>query len=163
MVGRSRWLVGSSSSRTSGAETRARASAARRASPPDSVVGAPVAGKAETVQHSIDPVQGVLIVGGQALRDEVMDATRSRRRRFLRQICDPCARLEKAFAVVRQDLPGQQLHEGGFAAAVASDQAHLVAPRDAEIYLLEHRQTAESDRDAHQRDQGRSRCHDRML
>ena len=108
-------------------------------------------------------MQGILVVGRQAFRDEVVDGRVAVERRLLRQIRDPRAGLEKAFAVVGQDLPGQQLHEGGFAAAVASDQAHLVAPRDAEIYLLEHRQTAESDRGAHQRDQGRSRCHDWML
>ena len=124
---------------------------------------AAVAGKAEAVQHGIDPVQGILIVGRQALRDEVVDGRVAVERRLLRQIRDPRAGLEKAFAVVGQDLPGQQFHEGGFAAAVASNQAHLFAPRDAEIDFLEHRQTAESDRGAHQRDQGRSRCHDWML
>ena len=39
MPGRSRWLVGSSSSRMSGEGASTRASAARRASPPDSVAG----------------------------------------------------------------------------------------------------------------------------
>ena len=51
MVGRSRWLVGSSSSRMSGSGASTRASAARRASPPERCAGILVAGQAELFQQ----------------------------------------------------------------------------------------------------------------
>ena len=50
----SRWLVGSSSSSTSGCETSAFASSVRRRQPPDSSLTAPVGRQAEPRDHELD-------------------------------------------------------------------------------------------------------------
>ena len=64
MVGRSRWLVGSSRSRISGSGAMTRASAARRDSPPDSCAGVLVAGEAEMFQEIGDAVG--IVAGAKA-------------------------------------------------------------------------------------------------
>ena len=131
MVGRSRWLVGSSSSRMSGSGASTRASAARRASPPERCAGSssPVrpsapAGSARDARSSPGAEAGLDIGERGRGAGEI---------RLLRQIADRRAGLHEPRAAVGLDQPGGDLEQGRFARAVAADQADALAGRDREL------------------------------
>ena len=99
MVVRSRWLVGSSSSRISGEGASTRASAARRASPPETCAGSSSPCKPSCSRT----VAGLIVVVAGA--EAGLDIGQRRGRevaeiRLLRQIADGGARLHEAAAAV---------------------------------------------------------------
>ena len=63
---------------------------------------------------------------------------------FLRQIPDRCPRLGEPRAGIGLRQPGGDLQQGGFARAVAPDQADAVPGRDPEFRPRQQRRGAES-------------------
>ncbi len=128
MPGRSRWLVGSSSSRMSGDGARTRASAARRASPPDRVAGILGAGQAELFQQ----VAGAVAIGvGRRTQPGLDIGERGGDSRTGRA---PAAGSGWWRRAARSGVPasgcnqaGGDAQQRGLAGAVAPDQAHPVA------------------------------------
>ena len=94
MAGRSRWLVGSSSSSRSGEGARARARAARRCSPPERCARVLRAGQAELVEQGAGAVR--VVAGPQPGLDIVERGREPGEVGLLRQIADGGAGLQEA-------------------------------------------------------------------
>ena len=140
IAGRSRWLVGSSRSRMSGSGASTRASAARRASPPESDTGfsSPVRprslrsiaaryGIVERIEAGLD------IVARRGEAGEVW---------LLRQVADRRAGLEEPRPRIRLDLPRGDLEQRRLARAVAPDEAQPLALRHREVGASQQRVSA---------------------
>ena len=85
--------------------------------------------------------------------DDIEHQARHRLRHFLRETGDLAA--EGAhLAIVRADLPGHQPHQGGFAGAVAADDADALVGFDGEIDLFEQERTADAVVDILEIDEG---------
>ncbi len=118
-------MVGSSSSRISGEGASTRASAARRASPPESTRGVFVAGEPELLDQIARLI--MVVAGAEAGLDIGQRRLVVAEVRLLRQIADGRARLHEAAAAVCFDDAGGDLQERRFAGAVAADQADPLA------------------------------------
>ena len=129
MPGRSRWLVGSSSSRISGSGASARASAARRASPPDNEAQFSSPDKPELLEQ-IKRAMAVRRAGGEPGLDIGQRRGEPGQVRFLRQIADHRARLRETLAGIGLDEPGGDLQQRRFSGAVAPDEADAVTGGD---------------------------------
>ena len=136
----------------SGCGASTRASAARRASPPDSgrVL---LAAEAELLQ------QIARLVGVVARAQPGFDIGQRRRIagevRLLRQVADAGARLHEALAAIGLDQPGGDLQQRRLARAVAADEAHALARRHRQLDAVEQRRAAEGERDVAELEEGR--------
>ena len=153
MVGRSRWLVGSSSSRMSGEGASTRASAARRASPPETCAGSssPCSPSCSTQIARLIMV----VAGAEAGLDIGQRRLVVAEIRLLRQIADGGAGLHEAAAAVGLDQAGGDLQQRRFAGAVAADQADALARRHRQLDARQQRRAAKGQRDIFQLDQRR--------
>ncbi len=157
MVGRSRWLVGSSSSRISGC---GRQGADQRGAPPLAAREPRrvlLAGEAEAPGAACGDMG--IVERRQAGLDIGHDGREVGKVRLLRQIAQARAGLEKALAGVDLDLAGGDLEQGRFARAIASDKAQPRAGRDRQIDAFEQRLAAEREGHALQGQQ-RGRSHE---
>ena len=129
MVGRSRWLVGSSSSRMSGSPTSAIASETRRISPPGKAHGRALGVHAELGQDHVGTVRAASprSAGGRPVSTMSASVAALRQHGLLRQIGNGGARLREQLAAVELDQAGQDAQQGGLARAVAAHQADAVA------------------------------------
>ena len=125
---RSRWLVGSSSSRMSGSGANARASAARRASPPESAAGS---------SSPVSPSCLQQIARAVADRRPRRRAPPRHRRASWQTRKNPAPaadggsrrRAGRSVRPIRGHQPGGNAQQGRFAGAVAADEADAVAER----------------------------------
>lgn len=84
----------------------------------------------------------------QALGHDVEHAAAGVGRHLLRHARHDHPRLQADLAVVGLQLAGDQAHEGGFAGAVAADDADAFAGFDAQIDMFEQERTADTEVDA---------------
>ena len=146
MAGRSRWLVGSSSSSTSGCGASVRAMAARRISPPDRRFGSSSPREAQLAQKIGAAVR--IIRRAEAPFHIVQHGLVGREVRLLRQVADGGAGLHPALALVGLDHAGGDLEQRRLARAVAPDQRHALALGHGEFGVLENGTAAEGEADA---------------
>ena len=132
---RSRWLVGSSSSSTSGFCASARAIAARRRSPPLAVA----AGRDKVDPELVGDRRRLVRARARPGRAGPNRASVSKpvHRRVLLEQDDIRPRNDRALALVRVDQPGEALEQGRLAGAVAADQRQPVALADVQVELAE--------------------------
>ena len=137
----SRWLVGSSIRRMSGAAASSRAIASRFFQPPDKRVDdrAPVreAGAAQRVREATGPVS--LVHAGQHRRHDLVDGSTGGKHGVLRDIADTNAAAERARAAVGRRVAGEDLQQGGLAGAIGADETGLVAFEQSERQTVEER------------------------
>ena len=155
MATRSRWLVGSSRRRMSGSGASTRASAARRASPPDRRAGSSSPVEPELVDHQAGAI-GIVARGksrldigeGRGVPGEV---------RLLRQVADGHRRLAEALAAVERDEPGRDLEKRRFSRAVPADDAEPLPRPDAEVDTAQERRPAKGQSDVLEKEKRRRR------
>ncbi len=110
----------------SGASTRA--SATRRAWPPESVLEFFIAGEAEFVQQG----RGAMLVlaFSESSGDIANRGLEADEIGLLRKILHARLRLQKAAPGIRLDQPGGDFQQSGFAGTVAADKAEPLARRN---------------------------------
>ena len=131
---RSRWLVGSSSSSTSGSCASARTIAARRRSPPLAVLH--VAGEvdADLVGDRRRLMRRGRVLAGQ---HPILERRMPAHDRVLLQQHDLGAGHDLARPLVGLDQPGEAFQQGRLARAVAADQRQPVARPDDDVEVAE--------------------------
>ena len=146
IAARSRWLVGSSSSRMSGCgrDRAGKGCAARLAA--GKLGRLFLAGQAEMVEQ----IGGAVRIVGRA--ETRLDIGAHRRKRLevrhLRQIADGCRWMAEHLAVLRLDQAGRDPQQRRLARAVAADQRDAVAGQHRQRCAVEQRRAAESEADA---------------
>ena len=131
----------------SGDGASARASAARRASPPDKDAGIFVAGKAEFLQQIQRPVTARPPSRVEPRLDIGQGRGETGQIGFLRQVLDRCAGLGKPLAGIGLHQPGGDAQQGRFARTVAPDEADPVAGRDRQSRAGKQRRRTEGQAD----------------
>ena len=169
MLSRSRWLVGSSSSSTSGAATSACASATRFLLPPESVLISRIGVQVQPVQglvHALLPVPAVqrfdlalhgvqvavalaILVDqfphpGQACADSLEHSGVRIELRLLRHIGNAGVALHLQGAVVGLFQPAQNFEQRGLASAIAADQADALLRFQRKSGVIQQRDVSES-------------------
>jgi len=153
MAGRSRWLVGSSSRRISGAGASTRTSAARFAA--GQRRRTLLAREPKVVEQRTRPVR--IVVLGKCTFHVGANAWVGGEIGLLRKVADRNALLQGALAPVSLQETGGDLEKRRLARAVAPDQAEPLARRNRELRADKQRRTAESKMDALQREKRRHR------
>ena len=151
MVERSRWLVGSSSSRMSGAGASVRAIAARLSA--RQVARPLLAGQAQLLQELTGPIG--LVGRSEPRLDEGEHGLVPAHVGLLGQIPDRRAWLREARAAVGLDHARGHAQQGRLARPVAAHEADAVARPDREVGRFEQRRAPEGERDALEAEKGR--------
>ena len=122
MAGRSKWLVGSSSSSRSGEGAKARG----ERGPPRLAAGEMgrvlISGEAEAIQQSGAAM--LVVAGAEAGLHVIQRSFEAGQIRLLRQVADGGAGLEEAGAPIGLQHPGRDLQQGGLAGPVAANEAN---------------------------------------
>ena len=128
MPARSRWLVGSSSSSTSGSAANARAIAARRLSPPQAVA----AGRSRS-RPIWSAIASTCVRGASARQREVPQRREPGHRRILLEQHHLDPRLDRPPPLVGLDHVGEAFEQGRLPRPVAPDQRQPVALADEQV------------------------------
>ncbi len=128
----------------SGEGASTRASAARRASPPETCAGSSSPVQAKLLEQIARLI--MVVAGAEAGLDIGQRGLVLAEIRLLRQIADGGAGLHEAAAAVGLDQPGRDLQQRRLAGAVAADQADALAGGDRQLDARQQRRAAEGQR-----------------
>ncbi|GLQ50730.1 hypothetical protein GCM10010872_21790 [Dyella flava] len=90
----------------------------------------------------------------ESVGDHIENTARGGLRYFLCHAGDDHAALYPYFTIVGMQFAGDQFHQGGFAFAVATDDAHALVRLDREVDMFEQEGAADAEVDALKLDQG---------